>query len=185
MTALTNHTYARREDEATRRRSLRNSRRGRRARMSLGSFCPRAECLHRQRCAAESRRQPPDDFARNCNPGAFRSTRLPRQRPQRWKQLERHPSSVEGYNLLGIIQTEQHDYAGALEAFKKALKIYPQFREDVQQHWQRLRRHEGPRFRREGLSDGAASESGEPGWQLRSWCSADDGGTASSGHSPP
>ncbi len=39
--------------------------------------------------------------------------------------LEHHPSSVEGYNLLGIIETNQRDYAGALEAFKKALKIAP------------------------------------------------------------
>ena len=39
--------------------------------------------------------------------------------------LEHHPSSVEGYNLLGIIEANQHDYAGALEAFKKALKIDP------------------------------------------------------------
>ena len=39
--------------------------------------------------------------------------------------LEHHPSSVEGYNLLGIIATNQKDYAGALEAFKKALKIAP------------------------------------------------------------
>ena len=39
--------------------------------------------------------------------------------------LQKHPSSVEGYNLLGIIETNQHDYAGALEAFKKALQIAP------------------------------------------------------------
>jgi tetratricopeptide (TPR) repeat protein len=39
--------------------------------------------------------------------------------------LQKHPSSVEGYNLLGIIETNQQDYAGALEAFKKALKIAP------------------------------------------------------------
>ena len=39
--------------------------------------------------------------------------------------LRQHPSSVEGYNLLGIIETNQQDYAGALEAFKKALTIAP------------------------------------------------------------
>ncbi len=39
--------------------------------------------------------------------------------------LQHHPSSVEGYNLLGIIETNQQDYAGALEAFKKALQIAP------------------------------------------------------------
>ncbi|MGA8090267.1 MAG: tetratricopeptide repeat protein [Terracidiphilus sp.] len=39
--------------------------------------------------------------------------------------LQHHPSSVEGYNLLGIIETNQQDYEGALEAFKKALRIAP------------------------------------------------------------
>ncbi|WP_348263045.1 tetratricopeptide repeat protein [Telmatobacter sp. DSM 110680] len=39
--------------------------------------------------------------------------------------LQKHPSSVEGYNLLGIIDTNQHDYSSALEAFKKALQIAP------------------------------------------------------------
>lgn len=41
------------------------------------------------------------------------------------KALEHHPSSVEGYNLLGIIETNQQDYMGALESFKKALKLAP------------------------------------------------------------
>ena len=39
--------------------------------------------------------------------------------------LQHHPSSVEGYNLLGIIETNQHQFADALEAFKKALQIAP------------------------------------------------------------
>ena len=39
--------------------------------------------------------------------------------------LQKHPSSVEGYNLLGIIETNQHDYPSSLEAFKKALQIAP------------------------------------------------------------
>ena len=39
--------------------------------------------------------------------------------------LEKHPASVEGYNLLGIIDASQKDSAGALEAFEKALKISP------------------------------------------------------------
>ena len=29
-------------------------------------------------------------------------------------EIKRHPASVEGYNLLGIIQTNQQDYMGAL-----------------------------------------------------------------------
>ena len=38
-------------------------------------------------------------------------------------QLKRHPSSVEGYNLLGIIQTDQQDSTAALTSFQKALQL--------------------------------------------------------------
>jgi len=41
------------------------------------------------------------------------------------EQLKLHPSSVEGYNLLGIIQTDQQDYAAALASFQKALQLNP------------------------------------------------------------
>ncbi|MGA8043605.1 MAG: tetratricopeptide repeat protein [Terracidiphilus sp.] len=40
-------------------------------------------------------------------------------------QLKLHSSSVEGYNLLGIIEGEQQDYQGALAAFQKALALAP------------------------------------------------------------
>lgn len=40
-------------------------------------------------------------------------------------QLERNPSSVEGYNLLGIICTAQKDFPSAQRAFEKALKLDP------------------------------------------------------------
>ena len=40
-------------------------------------------------------------------------------------QLERHPSSIEGYNLLGIIQSNQEDFAGAIASFQKALQLNP------------------------------------------------------------
>src|SRR2546426_4623644 len=39
--------------------------------------------------------------------------------------LQRNPSSVEAYNLLGIIYSDQKDYANALEAFQHALKLDP------------------------------------------------------------
>lgn len=39
--------------------------------------------------------------------------------------LEQNPASVDGYNLLGIIETEQQDYSGALTAFQKALSLAP------------------------------------------------------------
>ncbi len=40
------------------------------------------------------------------------------------KELQRNPS-VEGYNLLGIIESEERDYPGALEAFHRALQLAP------------------------------------------------------------
>ena len=41
------------------------------------------------------------------------------------KELQRNPSSVDGYNLLGIIESDQQDYTNALEAFQKALQLAP------------------------------------------------------------
>jgi tetratricopeptide (TPR) repeat protein len=39
--------------------------------------------------------------------------------------LQQHSSSVEGYNLLGIIDSNQQDVDGALTAFQTALKLSP------------------------------------------------------------
>jgi tetratricopeptide (TPR) repeat protein len=39
--------------------------------------------------------------------------------------LQRNPSSVEGYNLLGMIEGNGQDYAGAVAAFQKALQLAP------------------------------------------------------------
>lgn len=39
--------------------------------------------------------------------------------------LKLNPSSVEGYNLLGIIYSGEKDYTNALEAFQHALKLDP------------------------------------------------------------
>src|SRR3989440_5712090 len=41
------------------------------------------------------------------------------------EELQRNSSSVEAYNLLGIIYSDQKDYASALEAFQHALKLDP------------------------------------------------------------
>src|ERR1700692_867118 len=41
------------------------------------------------------------------------------------EELERNPSSVEGYDLLGIVYTDEKDYTNALEAFQQALKLDP------------------------------------------------------------
>ena len=41
------------------------------------------------------------------------------------EELAQHPSSVEGYNLLGIILSSQQDYDGAIAAFQQALNVAP------------------------------------------------------------
>lgn len=41
------------------------------------------------------------------------------------KVLRRNPSNVEAWNLLGIVNSEQHDDADALAAFESALKVAP------------------------------------------------------------
>jgi tetratricopeptide (TPR) repeat protein len=41
------------------------------------------------------------------------------------EQLALHPSSIEGYNLLGIVYSTQKDFPNALEAFRHALKLDP------------------------------------------------------------
>ncbi len=51
--------------------------------------------------------------------------RLNEARTAAMNELTLHPSSVEGYNLLGIINDERMDYQGALEAFQKALALAP------------------------------------------------------------
>ena len=46
-----------------------------------------------------------------------------RQKTQ--EQLALHPTSVAGYNLLGIVYTKEKDYASANQAFQHALKLDP------------------------------------------------------------
>ena len=55
----------------------------------------------------------------------FRQGLIDQAKEKIQEALERNPSSVEGYNLLGIIYGDQKDYATALEAFQHALKLDP------------------------------------------------------------
>ena len=41
------------------------------------------------------------------------------------EELQQNPSSVDGYNLLGIIYSDEKDDANALQAFQQALKLDP------------------------------------------------------------
>lgn len=40
-------------------------------------------------------------------------------------EVQQNPSSVPAYNLLGIVDSEQQDYADAVTALKKALQLSP------------------------------------------------------------
>jgi tetratricopeptide (TPR) repeat protein len=50
--------------------------------------------------------------------------RLAEARTETLEQLKIHPS-VEGYNLLGIIQSNQQDYRAAIDSFEYALRLNP------------------------------------------------------------
>ena len=52
--------------------------------------------------------------------------RLAEARLETLEQLKNHPT-VEGYNLLGIIESNQQDFAGAIESFQHALQLKPGF----------------------------------------------------------
>ncbi len=51
--------------------------------------------------------------------------RLEEARTRTQQEIQRNPSSVEGYNLLGIIEGDEQDFSSAAEAFRKALKLAP------------------------------------------------------------
>jgi tetratricopeptide (TPR) repeat protein len=51
--------------------------------------------------------------------------RLNEARTELLADLKRNPSSADGYNLLGIIESEKGDAASALAAFQKALQLAP------------------------------------------------------------
>lgn len=52
--------------------------------------------------------------------------RLEEAKTRMLEELQREPSSVDGYNLLGIIESEEQDYGSALEVFQKALQLAPE-----------------------------------------------------------
>jgi tetratricopeptide (TPR) repeat protein len=55
----------------------------------------------------------------------LQQSRLHEAKTSTLEALQRHPDSVEGYNLLGIIESGLKDFSAALDAFHKALKIDP------------------------------------------------------------
>jgi tetratricopeptide (TPR) repeat protein len=55
----------------------------------------------------------------------IRQHRLFEAKTEALRAIEAHPSNVEAYNLLGIIENQQQDYADAILTFQRALKIAP------------------------------------------------------------
>jgi tetratricopeptide (TPR) repeat protein len=51
--------------------------------------------------------------------------RLDEAKAEMLEELQRNPSSADGYNLLGIIESKEQDYSNALTAFQKALQLAP------------------------------------------------------------
>ena len=51
--------------------------------------------------------------------------RLEEAKARMLDDLQQNPPSVDGYNLLGIIESKEQDYPGALTAFQNALKLNP------------------------------------------------------------
>ena len=79
-------------------------------------LCPVPRCL--------SQKVPPSpDFSEA--EMLLKEHRLAEARTAVLDQLQRSPSSVEGYNLLGIIQSNQHDFEGAIDSFKRAIQLNP------------------------------------------------------------
>ncbi|HEY6375658.1 MAG TPA: tetratricopeptide repeat protein [Edaphobacter sp.] len=74
---------------------------------------------------AEAQQQP--NTSTNLQPveALIQEGRLDEAKTKVLEQLDRNPTSVEGYNLLGIIETEEKDYSKALVAFQKALQLVP------------------------------------------------------------
>ena len=55
----------------------------------------------------------------------IRQNRLDEAKTKTMEEIQSNPSSVDAYNLLGMIEGEQKDFAGAEASFQKALKLQP------------------------------------------------------------
>ena len=62
----------------------------------------------------------------------FAQHQLAEARTETLEQLKTH-ATVDGYNLLGIIESSQRDFNGAIEAFQHALRIKPGYEPAIRQ----------------------------------------------------
>jgi tetratricopeptide (TPR) repeat protein len=78
-------------------------------------------------CGAGAAQQP--SSAAPANFGAVEALaqqgRLEEAKVKVQEELQQNPSSIEGWNLLGIIESQEQDYSGALAALQKALQLAP------------------------------------------------------------
>lgn len=74
-------------------------------------------------CTAQSGTTQTDEDLQNIQ-NLVQRGRLDEARTKTLEALKQHPSS-DGYNLLGVIESQQHDDAEALAAFESALQLAP------------------------------------------------------------
>jgi tetratricopeptide (TPR) repeat protein len=76
-------------------------------------------------CGAAVAQQQSSDVTRQTMKTLVQQGHLEEAKTKVLKELQQNPSSVDGYNLLGIIESEQLDYSNALAALQKALQLAP------------------------------------------------------------
>lgn len=75
--------------------------------------------------AAQNRKPSPENSELAQAEALLHQGRVAEAKASTLEYLGQHSSSVEGYNLLGIICSNARDYEGALDAFQHALKLNP------------------------------------------------------------
>ena len=76
-------------------------------------------------CGAAVAQQQSSDVTRQTMKTLVQQGHLEEAKTKVLEELQQNPSSVDGYNLLGIIESEQLDYSNALAALQKALQLAP------------------------------------------------------------
>jgi tetratricopeptide (TPR) repeat protein len=74
-------------------------------------------------CAAQQPKKIPANFQQA--EALIQQGRLDEARAAMQEEIEKNPSSVDAYNLLGIIEGDRQDYAASAAAFQKALQLAP------------------------------------------------------------
>ena len=94
--------------------------------LALLFFCPMSTAQQQSHPVASKAQQPAKTAANFPQIEALvRQGHLDDAKAQMLEELQKDPASIEGYNLLGIIESGQQDYSNALAAFEKALQLAP------------------------------------------------------------